>query len=102
MYTTVNFCVKYSNTFSQCFDSYVGLKQGDPSSPLLFMLFVNDMLQHINSNLDGIFTLDDFKLFLILFADDQVVFAKSPLLLLKDIENYCNELVIHINTSKTK
>ena len=105
MYTTVKLCVKYNNTFSQCFDSYVGLKQGDPSSPLLFMLFVNDMLQHINSNLDGIFTLDGIKLFLILFADDQVVFAKSPQtlqLLLKDIENYCNELGIHINTSKTK
>ena len=105
MYTTVKLCVKYNNTFSQFFDSYVGLKQGDPSSPLLFMLFVNDMLQHINSNLDGIFSLNEIKLFLILFADDQVVFAKSPQSLqslLKDIENYCNELGIHINTSKTK
>ena len=105
MYATVKLCVTYNNTFSPFFESYIGLKQGDPSSPLLFMLFVNDMLQHVNSNLDGIFTLDDIKLFLILFADDQVVFAKTPQtlqLLLKDIENYCNELGIHINTSKTK
>ena len=55
MYTTVKLCVKYNNTFSQFFNSYIGLKQGDPSSPLLFMLFVNGMLQHINSNLNGIF-----------------------------------------------
>ena len=89
MYTTVKLCVKYNNTFSQFFNSYIGLKQGDPSSPLLFMLFVNDMLQHINSNLNGIFTLHEMKFFLILFADGQVVFAKSPQslqLLLTDIE----------------
>ena len=105
MYATVKLCVKYNNTFSQFFDSHIGLKQGDPSSPILFMLFVNDMLQQINSNLDGIFTLDEIKIFLILFADDQVAFAKSPQslqLILNDIENYCTELGIHINTSKTK
>ena len=86
-----------------CFYSHIGLKQGDPSSPILFMLFVNDMLQQINSNLDGIFTLDE--IFLILFADDQVAFAKSPQslqLILNDIEKYCTKLGIHINTSKTK
>ena len=45
------------------------------------------------------------KFFLILFADDQVVFAKSLQslqLLLTDIENYCAEWGLHINTSKTK
>ena len=69
------------------------------------MLFVNDMLQHINSNLNGIFTLDEMKFFLILFADDQVVFAESPQslqLLLTNIENYCAERGLHIDTSKTK
>ena len=105
MYTTVKLYVKYNNTFSQFSNSHIGLKQGDPSSPLLFMLFVNDVLQHINSNLYGIFTLDEMKFVLILFADDQVVFAKSPQssqLLLTDIKNYCAEWDLHINTSKTK
>ena len=69
------------------------------------MLFVNDILENIKSNLDGIFTVIELKLFLILFADDQVVFAKTPdtlQSLLTDIEHYCTEWSLKINTSKTK
>ena len=57
------------------------------------MLFVNDILSNINSVLDGIFTINERKLFLIMFADDQVLFSTSPTLLqlmLNDIETYCN------------
>ena len=78
MYTTVKSCVRFKSTYSSFFDSYAGLKQGDPSSPLLFMLFVNDIIGNINADLGNIFTLNEMKLFLILYADDQVVFAKSP------------------------
>ena len=105
MYATVKLCIKYNNNFSQFFDSHIGLKQGDPSSPILFMLFVNDMIDTINSNINDIFTTNEIKLFLIMFADDQVVFAKSPQALqslLKDIENYCNTWGIKININKTK
>ena len=42
------------------------------------MLFINDIVQNINVGLDQIFTVDDMKLFLMLYADDAVVFAKSP------------------------
>ena len=69
MYASVKLCIKYNNTFSQFFNSHIGLKQGDPSSPILFMLFVNDMIDSINSNFNGIFTTNENKLFLILFAD---------------------------------
>lgn len=105
MYATVKLCVRYQSTYSQYFNSYIGLKQGDPSSPLLFMLFVNDIVNNINSNLRDIYTVNELKLFLILFADDQVVFAKSPQTLqslLTDIENYCETWRLKINTSKTK
>ena len=64
-------------------------KQGDPSSPLLFMFFINDIVQNIKVGLDKIFTIDELQLFLMLYADDAVVFAKTPEVLqsiLADIE----------------
>ena len=56
------------------------------------MLFFKDILDNINTDLRNIITVDELKLFLNLFADDQVVFAKSSQTLqtlLIDIENYC-------------
>ena len=105
MYSVVKACIRYSNRCSECIDLQLGVKQGDPSSPMLFMMFLNDINQCINTDLDGIFTVNDIKLFLLLYADDQVIFAKSPQILqamLLDLENYCNFWGLKINTSKTK
>ena len=56
------------------------------------MLFINDFVQNINVGLNNIFTIDEMRLFLLLYADDAFVFAKSPEVLqsiLYDIEPYC-------------
>ena len=105
MYDEVRACIRCNGSLSRSFNSYMGLKQGDPSSPSLFMMFINDLLDNINSNLENMFKLDDIILFMILYADDAVVFARSKENLqsiLNDIELYCGILGLNINTAKTK
>ena len=78
MYSVVKSAVNRNGEISTSTDSKVSVKQGDPSSSLLFMMFVNDVITNINSNREGIFTINELKLFLLSYADDQVLFATSP------------------------
>ena len=54
MYTDVKSCIKYKSILSGFFNSHMGLKQGDPNSPLMFMMFINDIVDNINSDLENI------------------------------------------------
>ena len=105
MYDVVRACLRYKLLHSRFFNSYTGLKQGDPSSPLLFMMFINDLIDNMNSNLENVFTTDERVLFMILYVDDAVVFAKSKKTLqsmLHDIELYYGIWGLEVNTRKTK
>ena len=104
MYNVVKSCVRYKSSLSGFVNSQNGLKQGDPSSPLMFMMFINDIIDNINTNLENIFTLQDMQLFMLLYADDAVVFSTSRESLqsmLNDIELYCGTWGLKVNTSKT-
>lgn len=105
MYSEVKSCIRYKSSLSGFFNSRMGLKQGDPSSPLMFMMFINDIADNINTDLENIFTIEQIQFFMLLYADDAAVFAKSPDSLqsmLHDIELYCGIWNLKINTNKTK
>ena len=105
MHSSVKSAVRLNNQTSENINSHAGLKQGDPCSSILFMMFVNDIIESIDSNTEGIITINDIKFFLLSYADDQVLFSTSPTstqLMLNDVENYCNKYKLKINTSKTK
>lgn len=105
MYSVVKSCIRYRSSLSGFFSSHIGLKQGDPSSPLMFMLFINDIVQNINADINSTFSIDEFQLFMLLYADDAVVFSKSPdglQSILNDLELYCRTWGLNINISKTK
>ena len=105
MYSVVRSRIRYRSSFSGFFNSNSGLKQGDPGSPLMFMQFINDIIQNINYDIVDIFTIDGFQLFMLLYAHDAVVFAKSPQALqspLYNIELYCRTWGSKNNASKTK
>jgi hypothetical protein len=105
MYNVVKACVRYKNSKSEFMDSYIGIKQGDPGSSLMFLFFLNDIVQNIDGNIDGIFTVDELKLFNIFFADDGILFSTSPESLqsmLNDLQHYCQTWNLKINAAKTK
>ena len=68
------------------------LEAGGPSSPLMFMMFINDIVQNMHDNFDEILTVNELRLFIFLYADDADIFAKSPKVLqslLHHLEVYC-------------
>ena len=69
------------------------------------MLFINDVIRNVNSDFNNIFNIDELQIFMLLYAEDAVVFARSPEVLesiLNDIESYCTNWELKINTVKTK
>lgn len=105
MYNSVIAAVRYKKSTSSFFESNIGAKQGDPSSSLLFLFFINDLINCINHNIEGIFTLEEIKIFVLLFADDAALFAHEPEALqsmLNDLSDYCHTWGLKVNTSKTK
>ena len=77
-YQHVKLCAKFGNRMelSIFFDVTLGFKQGE--SPLLFILFINDIVDVINSkNLDENY-LTLLSIFYFFFGDDTVLFTTNP------------------------
>ena len=70
---------------------------------LLFSFFINDIAPSINVDNNGLFTVNELRLFLFLFADDAVLFENTPEALQSMLNDlYCNMWNLRVNTKKTK
>ena len=102
MYSKVKSKVKFNNQTGNDFSCRLGVRQGECLSPLLFSLFLNDIEEtFIQSGLEGL-DIDMFKLFLLLYADDIVIFANSAEQLQESLNllfDYCCRWKLTVNVA---
>jgi len=106
MYEEVKSCVKLSNnSYSNFFGSNLGVRQGENLSPVLFSLFINDVVEDLSSSQElGVYVLH-LRLLLLLFADDMVLFSETIGGLQEGLDllsEYCSKWGLTVNLDKTK
>lgn len=89
--------VKFNGTFSRDFEISSGVPQGSSSGPILFLIFINDLVSNLSSN--GLIFADDFKLFRRI---DSVRDCNVLQLDLDKISLWCSSNKLNLNVSKCK
>ena len=105
MYDNIKPRVKLNNKLNKEFSCRTGVRRGKCLSPFLFALYVNYLEQElITRGGDGVDT-GLLKLFLLLYADDIVLFSESASGLqncLNILHDYCQKWKLTVYVDKSK
>lgn len=104
MYKKTRLCVKINKQTSTQFQSNIGVRQGDNLSPNLFKIFTHDLVDIIDERCDAP-KLTSSSVGCLLFADDAILLSTSAKGLqteLNNLQTYCKEWGLTVNTNKTK
>jgi hypothetical protein len=105
MYSRLQVSVNVLNGLSIPFKSSVGLKQGCNLSPLLFNLFINNLVDIIDSGNPNAPHLDKIPVSCLLYADDLILISESEQGLqnsLNKLDEFTEKSFLEVNMKKTK
>ena len=103
MYNDVEYCVRLNGINTEWFKVMNGLKQGCMLSPLLFNLFINNLVETINNLGLGV-DIGQEKVSILLYADDLVLIAETETdlqILLDTLSGWCTRNRIMVNEAKS-
>ena len=104
IYKNTKCAVKIDGKTTKYFKYEKGVQQGNPLSPLLFNLFINDIFEAIKNDVPV--TLDGNTTFnALMYADDLIIIATTPEGLQQSLDgltNYCSKWKLAVNIKKTK
>ena len=101
LYEHTSTCVWNGEEISDSFDTKYGIKQGCNISPLLFSLFIDD----IKEGLLGGIEFAGINIQVLLYADDIVLFSKTPSslqLMINRLAVFCDNWGMTVNLDKSK
>ena len=104
LYTNTLSCMKINNLYTDWFQIFNGVRQGDTLSPTLFSFFINDLASELKELGLGI-DINGTKICILLYADDMVLIANSEAQLqsmLNVMYQWCKKWRLRVNNNKTK
>jgi len=111
MYQNIKSCVMVNGKMGDYFVTNLGVRQGENLSPIFFSLYLNDLENYlmVSGNTGLKYDIDVcnqlLNLFVIMYADDTVLFSNTPKGLqkvLQSFSSYCKKWKLTVNVSKTK
>ncbi|KAK3534617.1 hypothetical protein QTP86_016770, partial [Hemibagrus guttatus] len=103
LYNRSRSLVRIASCKSDLFPVHVGLRQGCPLSPVLFIVFM-DRISRCSQGLEGV-RFGDHRISLLIFADDVVLLAPSSLDLQHALRHFaaeCEAAGMRVSTSKSE
>ena len=92
------------NHVTVTFSSFIGVRQGDNLSPILYNIFVNDIPDIFDEDCFPV-KLNNTKLNCLMYADDLILLSETPRGLqecLDKLQIYCNNWGLEVNITKSK
>jgi len=108
MYGSVKIQVRVGGKLSKVFEATMGVKQGDPLSPLLFGLFIDRLEQFFRDKFGdraGVYIASSVIIQILLYADDLVLWAETPRQLqdlLDCLAEFCKIFKMKVNAAKSE
>ena len=105
-YKNASYSVKIGNKMTKLFNCDRRVRQGCSLSPILFNLFLNDLLNILDrANSDPVSSSNLCHVSCLMYADDVVIISKSPPGLQNCLDashDYCQDWELNVNLKKTK